>query len=71
MKYLMTCGLVALLASCGAQGNPVTPKLGFGIGPNGIKPKVSVGARGAAGNVNLTPNGASVSPAGLPLSVGL
>ena len=71
MKVITTLGLLAVLPACRAPGDPIQPNVGLGIGPGGIKPRVSVAAKGEAGAVTLSPGGLRASPAGLPLSVGL
>ncbi|MCV3272168.1 hypothetical protein [Roseobacter sinensis] len=45
MKHLAWAAALALLAGCGADGEPVTPQINGGvtINQNGIYPRASVG----------------------------
>jgi len=71
MKKVIMIGLVGFLASCGAEGDPLKPtaKLGFGIGPGGIVPRLSIGAKNSAVGIGIGAGGASVTAGQGPVSV--
>lgn len=71
MKKLCMIGLIGFLAACGAEGDPLQPtaKLGFGIGPGGIVPRVSVGANNANVGLGIGAGGASLSAGQGPVGV--
>jgi len=55
MRVLVAMGLIAVLASCGAQSEPIRPnaKLGLNIDSNGVTPSASVGARSGPLSIGL------------------
>ena len=55
MKSLAVLGLIALLASCGVQSEPIRPtaNVGLSIGANGVTPTASVGAQSGPLSVSL------------------
>ena len=55
MKSLAVLGLIALLASCGVQSEPIRPtaNVGLSIGSNGVTPTASVGAQSGPLSVSL------------------
>ena len=71
MKKVFMIGLVGFLAACGAEGDPLQPtaKLGFGIGPGGIVPRLSLGAKNSAVGLCIGAGGASISAGQGPVKV--
>lgn len=55
MKYLMPLGLIAVLASCGAQSDPLRPTANFGlsIGSDGVQPSAQIGATNGPVSVSV------------------
>ena len=53
-KLVMILGAIALVG-CGAAGDPIRPtaNLGLSIGPNGITPNATLGARSGPVSVNV------------------
>jgi hypothetical protein len=53
MKYLAALPIIALLAACGADGEPVRPTYSttIGVGKSGVHTHTSVGAR--KGNISV------------------
>jgi len=55
MRYLMALPLLAFLAACGADGEPVRPSVNTGISVNGdgdVRTSTSISA--ASGNVSVS-----------------
>lgn len=73
MKTIFAFGLIVLVSGCGADGDPLQPRanLGFGIGPGGITPRISLGASNGNARVNLGPGGASIGVSEGPVSIGV
>lgn len=55
MRVLSVLGMVAVLASCGAQSEPIRPtaNLGLSIDSSGVTPTASVGARSGPLSIGL------------------
>jgi hypothetical protein len=55
MKKLAMILVAGALFGCGAQGDPIRPtaNLGLSIGPNGVTPNASVGARSGPVSLNV------------------
>ncbi len=55
MKNTLLLLAIVGLVGCGAAGEPVRPvaNLGLSIGPNGVTPSASVGARSGPVSVNV------------------
>ena len=72
MKRLAMAGAVALLAGCGAEGDPLQPQagLGIGIGPNGIRVSPRVTVSDGVGRVSAGPGGVSAGAGVGPVAVG-
>jgi hypothetical protein len=71
MRKIFAVGLICLVAACGANGDPLKPtaKLGFGIGPGGITPRISLGAQGSNVGLGIGAGGASISANQGPVAV--
>lgn len=55
MNKLFVIGLLAVLAGCGAEGDPLRPtaNLGVSVGPNGVSQSVGVGASNSNMSLSL------------------
>jgi len=55
MKIFAALGLIAVLASCGADGAPLRPSanLGLSIGPDGVTPSANVSANSGPVTVSV------------------
>lgn len=55
MRYLKCLGLIAVLASCGAQSDPLRPtaNLGLSVGSDGVQPSAQIGATNGPVSVSV------------------
>ncbi|WP_438955532.1 hypothetical protein [Cognatiyoonia sp.] len=55
MRYLKCLGLIAVLASCGAQSDPLRPTANFGlsVGSDGVQPSAQIGATNGPVSVSV------------------
>lgn len=69
-KLIAICALVGL-AACGAEGDPLQPNvgLGVGIGPGGLKVRPRVTVSDGTGRVTASPSGVSAGASAGPVSV--
>ncbi len=72
MKKFAVLGVVALLAGCGAEGDPLRPTagLGIGIGPGGLKVRPNVGVTDGTARVGVGTGGVTAGASSGPVSVG-
>lgn len=70
-RIAMIMALVAL-AACGAEGDPLRPTagLGIGIGPGGISVRPNVGVTDGTSRVGVGAGGVSAGTSAGPVSVG-
>ena len=71
MRRLAILGVCGLLAACGAEGDPLQPNvgLGLGIGPGGIKVRPNVSVNDGTARVSAGAGGVRVGASEGPVSV--
>ncbi len=72
MKKIIAVCVFGFVAACGAEGDPLRPTagLGIGIGPGGIKLRPKVGVTDGTSTVGLGTGGVSAGTRAGPVSIG-
>ncbi len=72
MKTIMALCVFGFVAACGAEGDPLRPTagLGIGIGPGGLSIRPNVGVTDGTSRVGLGAGGVSAGTRAGPVSVG-
>ena len=72
MKKILALFVLGWVAACGAEGDPLRPTagLGIGIGPGGISLRPKIGVTDGTSNVGIGAGGVSAGTRAGPVAVG-